>query len=264
VSYTLLRRPTGSGSYVVIATDIGAASGGTASSRSDTPPADGLYDYVVRAVFSSGATSEDSGSVTARSDRTGPALAVTCNGAACGSTFYTAAVAVAVTASDATGVSALDRTVDGTATSGTGTTASFTVSGDSSGHTVQITATDPAGNTATTSLTIKIDATPPTAFSVSGARGAANDGVETVDLSWGASSDAASGLAGYTVRWVAASNLSTCPAVTTANYPSSSAASATSFAITLASRQDVCAYVIATDNAGNARSSSATGPTQSR
>jgi hypothetical protein len=73
VTYTIARRLSGSGSYAVV------ASGLTGLSHAETPPADGLYDYVVRAAVSS--FTADSPARTAVSDRTAPTAATGLAGA---------------------------------------------------------------------------------------------------------------------------------------------------------------------------------------
>lgn len=67
VTYGILRRPSGSGPYVQIATT-------SALTYDDTPAADGLYDHAIRTIVTT--LSSDSNAQTARSDRTPPTLPV--------------------------------------------------------------------------------------------------------------------------------------------------------------------------------------------
>ena len=260
LSYDVLRGPVG-GPYAIVKNV-------STLSTTDTPPADGTYGYVVHAKVSGGGTFT-SGDSTARSgvsDRTAPAMTITCNGAACGAGWYTAAVTVAVSGTDGgTGMGSVTRNVDGAGQVSTaGASVTFSVSGDGAAHSVQYFGTDAAGNaSATAAQTIKIDGTAPTA--PTGLSSASGTGAgATIDLSWSAATDALSGVAGYTLRWVQANS---CPAASPANYPSSAGVGAvTSYTLGgLVSGSKYCAYLTTTDNAGNVSAASAVaGPTKAK
>jgi peptidoglycan/xylan/chitin deacetylase (PgdA/CDA1 family) len=93
-------------------------------------------------------------------DTTPPTLAISCNGAACAATAYTAPVTVALSASDAgSGVAEVRYTTDGSdPVAGTLYTAPFTVSATT---TVRATAVDNAGNRTSLTRTITIGDDPP-------------------------------------------------------------------------------------------------------
>ncbi len=262
LTYLVLRGPVG-GPY----TQITSVSG---LSYTDTPPSDGTYQYVIQARVTGGG-SFTSGNSTAQngiSDRAAPTMSVKCNGAACSSTsWYNAAISVTVSGTDAgTGMGSVTRNVDGGGQVSTaGASVTFSVSGDSANHSVVYFGTDAAGNSSSSlTQTLKIDTTAPTAVTgLTAATGAFGSPV-TVDLTWTAGSDALSGVAGYTVYWVAAA---TCPAASPANYPSSAAVGAvTSYSISgLVSGTKYCTYLTTTDNAGNVSTPSAVaGPTKAR
>jgi chitin-binding protein len=123
---------------------------------------------------------------------------------------------------------------------------------------------DAVGNASgNTTVTFGIDLTSPTA--PGGVTSASAPGTPAnIVVTWTAATDALSGVAGYTVYWVQAT---TCPTATPANYPSSAAAgNVTSYTITpLTKNAMYCAYVMATDNAGNQSAASAvTGPTKAK
>lgn len=263
LAYLVLRGPVG-GPYTQIAST-------TSLSYSDTPPSDGTYGYVIEAQVTGGGsfTSAPSAARSGISDRTAPAMAITCGGVACGSGWYTAAVSVTVTGTDGgTGMGSVTRTVDaGAQTASAGASVTFTVSGDSAGHTVQYFGTDAAGNASgTATQTVKIDGTAPTAATgLTSASGAGAGTGTAVDLSWTAGTDAMSGVQGYEVRWTNA--VTTCPAANTTSFPNFATVGAvTTYSITgLASGSRYCAYVVTIDNAGNRSASSAvTGPTRAR
>jgi hypothetical protein len=262
LSYDVLRGPVG-GPYALVATTSSLA-------YSDTPPADGSYGYVIRAKVTGGGTftSGDSAAATGISDSTPPAVSISCNSAACAAGWYNAAVAVTVSGVDAgTGMGSVTRNVDASGQVSTaGASVTFSVSGESAGHTVQYFGTDAAGNAAATaSTTIKIDTTAPTAatalLAVTGVAGAPI----TVDLTWTPGADALSGVQGYEVRWT--NNVSACPAANPANYPNAATVGAvTSYQLASPTAGDKhCAYVVTIDNAGNRSANSAVvGPTKSK
>ena len=263
LTYLVLRGPVG-GPYA----QIGSTTGLT---YSDTPPADGTYEYAIQASVSGGGTftSANSAANSGLSDRTAPTKAITCNGAACGAGWYTAAVSVTVSGTDAgSGMGSVTRNVDGAGQISTaGASVTFTVSGDSAGHTVAYFTTDVVGNTSSSATqTIKIDGTAPTnASGLTASTPPGGSPAGTVNLSWTAGSDALSGLAGYTIH--RSGVVASCPATTTANYPTTYAAGAvTSTQVAgMVSGSKYCFYITANDNAGNASAASAAaGPTKAK
>lgn len=263
LTYLVLRGPVG-GPY----SQIGTTSGLT---YSDTPASDGTYQYVIEAQVSGGGTfvSGNSAAQNGISDRTAPTKAITCDSAACSSTtWYTAAVSVTVTGSDSgTGMGSVTRNVDaGGQTSTAGSSVTFTVSGDSSSHSVAYFTTDAAGNASSSATqTLKIDATAPTAATGLTSAQGGNGNPVTVDLTWTAGTDATSGVSGYEVRWTNAVAL--CPAQNTTNFPNSATLGAvTSYSISgLTAGSSYCAYLVTIDNAGNRSANTATtGPTKAK
>ncbi|HEY6957561.1 MAG TPA: hypothetical protein VI814_01920 [Candidatus Limnocylindria bacterium] len=263
LSYLVLRGPVG-GPY----TQVGST---TSLTYSDTPPADGTYQYVIEAQVSGGGsfTSGNSAAQSGVSDRLAPTTSIACNGAACGAGWYTAAVSVTVSGTDTgSGMGSVTRNVDaGGQVSTAGSSVTFSVSGDSTGHTAQYFGTDAAGNTSTPATQmIKIDGTAPTAATALVAAGGANGSPVTVDLTWTAGTDATSGVSGYEVRWTNA-GASPCPAQNTTNYPNSATVGAvTAYSISgLTNGSFYCAYLVTIDNAGNRSANSAVaGPTKAK
>ena len=263
LTYLVLRGPVG-GPY----SQVGSTSG---LSFSDTPSSDGTYQYVIEAQVSGGGTfvSGNSAAQNGISDRTAPTKSITCNSAACSAGWYNATVSVTVSGTDAgTGMGSVTRNVDaGGQTSTAGSSATFNVSGESAGHTVQYFTTDAAGNVSSTATqTIKIDLTAPTvATALTSVQGAAGAPV-TLDLTWTAGTDALSGVQGYEVRWTG--NVAVCPAANTTNFPNSAtigAVAAYSIPYAGTSGDKLCAYLVTIDNAGNRSANSAvTGPTKTR
>jgi len=220
---------------------------------------------VARVVGTGG--SFDSGGTAARtglSDRVAPSMSITCNGVACTANWYTAAVSVTITGSDAgSGMASVSHRIDGGSWTNTaGASATFSVSGDSTGHTVDHYGTDVATNaSATGTQTIKIDGTPPTTPTLSAARGGVGPPV-TVEFSWTAATDATSGVAGYTFRWVQANP---CPAASPANYPNQVALGlVTSYSLDGTNNTWYCGYVVALDVAGNVGANSNTASERAR
>ena len=260
LTYDVLRGPVG-GPYVQIAN-------AAALTYNDTPPSDGTYQYVLQARITGGGTftSGNSAAKNGLSDRTAPAMTITCNGGACAATWYTATVSVNASGTDAgTGMGSVTRNVDATGQISTaGASVTFNVSGDNAAHTVQYFGTDAAGNAApSASRTIKIDGTAPTAPTGLGSASTPGN-PSNIDVTWTAGTDALSGVAGYTVRWVQAT---TCPAASPANYPTSAnAGNTTAYKITPLTKNALyCAYVTTIDNAGNSSPASAvTGPTRAK
>lgn len=262
LTYNVLRGPVG-GPYALI--------GNTAAlTYSDTPPSDGTYQYVIQAKVTGGGTftSGNSAATNGVSDRLAPTMSMTCNGAACSAGWYNAAVAVTVSGVDGgTGMGSVTRNVDGAGqTSTVGASATFSVSGESAGHTVAFFGTDAAGNASSTAnQTVKIDLTAPTAATALAAVMGAAGAPVTVELSWTAGTDALSGLQGYEIRWTNA--ITTCPAQSAANFPNSATVGAvTAYSIAgLTSNSLYCAYLVTLDNAGNRSANSGTaGPTKAK
>ena len=247
-SYLVLRGPVG-GPYAQVGTTSTLA-------YTDTPPADGTYEWVIQTKIAQGAgsfTSPNSIVRNAKSDRTAPTMSISCNAVACAAGWYTAAVTVAVSGSDGTGVGmgAVTRNVDGAgAITTAGSSVSFAVSGDSAGHTVVYSGRDAVTNTAANATqTIRIDGTAPTVGTLSAARGVPG-APATVDFAWTAGTDALSGVAGYQLHWVQAA---TCPTTaTTASFPNLvSLGNVTSYQLTGTKNQRYCAYFQTQDAAGN-------------
>ena len=260
-SYLVLRGPVG-GPYLQVGT--------TASlTYTDTPPSDGTYQWVIQTKIAQGTgffTSGNSLVRSTKSDRTAPTMSITCNGAACGAGWYTAAVTVAVTGNDGAGVgmgSVTTKLDAAAAVTTAGSSTSFSVSGDSAGHTVVYSGQDAVTNTAANATqTIKIDATAPTNATGLVPLTGLNPG--EVILAWAAGSDATSGLAGYTIHGSGISPAS-CPAATPANYPTTWAVGAANSTTVggMTSNKKYCFYITANDNAGNASAASApVGPTK--
>jgi hypothetical protein len=248
LSYDVLRGPVG-GPYSFVTNTTGL-------SVSDTPVADGTYEYVIQAKVTGGGTftSGNSATKTGLSDRTAPSKSITCNSVACSTGWYNATVSVTVSGTDAgSGMGSVTRDVDAAGQVSTGgASATFDVAGENAAHSVQYFTTDAAGNSsATATQTIKIDLTAPTAASaVTAVQGGAGAPV-TVDLTWTAGTDALSGLSGYEVRWTNA--VAACPAANTANFPNTATVGAvTAYSISgLVSGSKYCAYLVTIDNAGN-------------
>lgn len=263
LAYLVLRGPVG-GPYTQIAS--------TASlTYSDTPPSDGTYQYVIEARVTGGGsfTSGNSAAQNGISDRTAPTMSISCNGVACTSGWYTAAVSVTVSGSDAgTGMGSVTRNIDGAGQVSTaGSSATFSVSGDSASHSVVYSGTDAVGNSSSPlTQTLKIDTTAPTnASGLTASTPGGGNPSGTVNLSWTAGSDALSGLAGYTIHRTGI--VASCPATTTANYPTTYAVGVvTSTQVGgMTSGSKYCFYITANDNAGNSSgASAAAGPTKAR
>ncbi len=263
LTYDVLRGPVG-GPYSLL--------GNTAAlTFSNTPPSDGTYQYVIQAKVSGGGTftSGNSAAQNGISDRTAPAISISCNGApTCPSSWYRAAVSVTVSGTDGgTGMGSITRNVDAAGQISTaGATVTFTVTGDSAGHSVVYFGTDAAGNAASSaSKNIRIDGIAPTAATaLASAVGAAGAPV-TVDLTWTTGTDALSGVQGYEVRWTG--DVAACPATSPANYVNSATIGAvTAYSISgLVSNDRICSYLVTIDNAGNrSANTTATGPTKAK
>ena len=247
-SYLVLRGPVG-GPYAQVGTTATLA-------YTDTPASDGTYEWVIQTKIAQGAgffTSPNSIVRSGQSDRTAPTMSITCNAAACSAGWYTAAVSVVVSGNDGSGVGmgSVTRNVDGAgAVTTSGSSASFSVSGDSAGHSVVYSGRDAVANVAASATqTIQIDGTAPTVGTLSAARGAGGAPV-TVDFSWTAGSDALSGVSGYQLHWVQAA---TCPTTAnTTNFPSVvSLGNVTSYQLAGTNNQQYCGYLQTQDAAGN-------------
>ncbi|MDP9245792.1 MAG: hypothetical protein M3O64_03990 [Chloroflexota bacterium] len=260
LSYLVLRGPVG-GPY----TQVGTTAGLT---YSDTPGADGTYEYVVQAKMAQGSgffTSANSATKSNKSDRTAPTMSATCNGGSCAG-WFKAAVTFVVSGNDGAGVGMGTATTNvdaaGAATSAAPRT--VTVSGESSTHSVLYSGADAVGNPSGNSTqTVKIDLTAPTA--ATGLAGVKGTNSGEIALSWTAGTDALSGVAGYTIH--RSGIVASCPVANTTNYPNAlSVGAVTSTIITgLATNSKYCLYLTTNDNAGNASVNSATlGPTSSK
>jgi hypothetical protein len=259
LTYLVYRGPVG-GPY---ATLVGTTAGLTLS---DTPGADGTYEYVVQTKIAQGSgffTSGNSATQSNKSDRTAPTMSATCNAGSCAG-WFNASVSFVVSGNDGSGVGMGTATTNvdaaGAATSAAPRT--VTVSGESATHSVVYSGADAVGNASgNTSQTVKIDLTnPASAGAVTSVHGT-NAG--DLDVSWTAGSDALAGLRDYTVRWVVAS---ACPAASVGAYPNATTG-VTGTAHTIAglvSGTKYCAYLQTYDNAGNSVDSAVTGPTKAK
>ncbi|HEV2012130.1 MAG TPA: hypothetical protein VGS17_14025 [Candidatus Limnocylindria bacterium] len=251
LTYLVLRGPVG-GPYVQVGTTAGLT-------YSDTPGADGTYEYVIQTKIAQGAgffTSGNSAVKSNKSDRTAPVMSATCNGGSCAG-WFNGSVTFVVSGNDGAGVGMGTATTNvdagGAITSAAPRT--VTVSGESATHSVVYSGADAVGNASgNTSQTVKIDLTTPTtagAFTV-------NLGQQNgeADLTWTAGTDALSGVAGYLIRRATAT---TCPAATAANYPTNLTVGAvTAYTWTgLTSGTSYCFYIQTKDNAGNLSAASA-------
>ena len=259
LTYLVLRGPVG-GPYA----QVGTTSGLT---YSDTPGSDGTYEYVVQTKIAQGAgffTSGNSATKSNKSDRTAPAMSATCNGGSCAG-WFNGNVTFVVSGNDGAGVGMGTATtnVDSAGAVTSAAPRTVTVSGENAAHSVVYSGADAVGNASgNTTQTVKIDLTAPTAASgFSGSKGLVGG---DINLSWTAGTDALSGVAGYTIRYVAAG---VCPAASVGNYPGSAAVGAvTSTTLTgLATNANYCFYWITTDAAGNASANSAVfGPSKTK
>jgi hypothetical protein len=225
-------------------------------SCSDTPASDGTYQYVVQAKLAQGGgffTSTNSATGNGLSDRTAPTMSITCNAGACGG--WKNSSTVTVSGVDAgTGMGSVTYSLDGGANVNTAGSTK-TINPADGTHTVAYFGTDAVGNVSgTVTQTVKIDTVAPTA--ATGITTAKGLSAGQINLTWVAGTDALSGVAGYTIRYV---QNSACPAASVANYPSSVAVGAvTSTTVSgLTTALKYCFYLITNDNAGNASANSA-------
>jgi hypothetical protein len=261
LTYLVFRGPVG-GPYVRIGTTSGL-------SYSDTPGADGTYEYVVQTKIAQGSgffTSGNSATNNTKSDRTAPTMSATCNGGSCAG-WFNSSVTFVVSGVDGAGVGMGTATtnVDSAGATTSAAPHTVTVSGESATHSVVYSGADAVGNASgNTSQTVKIDLTGPTAATALTSSQGANGSPFTVDLTWTAGTDSLSGVSGYTVYWVPAQP---CPVASPANYPNAAQIGAvTSYTISgLVVNSKYCAYLTTTDNAGNVSVASAvTGPTMAK
>jgi hypothetical protein len=229
---------------------------------SDTPGSDGTYTYSVQAKIAQGAGFFTSGSSPAQSgtsDRLAPTASITCAGGACGAGWYTTVPTVVVTGADGgTGIATVTRNVDAGGNVAGASPMTVPVLGQGT-HTVAYFATDVAGNSnGAATQTIKIDSVAPTAASaiVTG-KGIASG---SITVSWTASTDASSGVSGYTLH--RSGVVASCAATNVTNYPTATAlGNVTSTTVSgLVSASKYCFYLTTADVAGNMTDSAAAGP----
>jgi len=226
-------------------------------SYSDTPAADGTYTYYIQTKIAQGAgffTSGNSPSQSPKSDRTAPTMSITCNSGACGGWVNSSTVTVSGTDAG-TGMSSVTYSLDGGANVVTaGSTKTFNPADGT--HTVAYFGTDVAGNASSTAnQTVKIDTVAPTAASgILTAKGAS---AGQITLTWTAGTDATSGVSGYTIHRTGV--VASCPAVSPANYPNTTAVGAVTTATIsgLVTASKYCFYLTTTDAAGNVSANSA-------
>ena len=246
-------------------TQIGATAG---LAYSDTPGADGTNSYTIQTKIAQGAgffTSAHSPAQNGTSDRTAPAMSATCNAGACGGWFNTA-VTFVVSGNDGTGVGMGSATtsVDAAGAITSAAPRTMTVSGDAI-HSVVFSGADAVGNASgTTTQTVKIDTTAPTAATGFTSAKGVNPG--EIVLTWTAGADTGSGVAGYTIYNTNPMGPGGCPVQSTTNYPNSTSVGVvTGTTLTLTRAKKYCFYFVTNDVAGNASAPSATvGPQHSR
>ena len=252
LTYLVLRGPVG-GPYVQVGTTAGL-------SYSDTPGADGTYEYVVQTKIAQGAGFFSSGNSAAKSttsDRVAPTVSITCNGGACSSsTWYTTSPSVVIAGTDTgVGMGTVTRNVDGGGNVSGASPMTFTPADGN--HSIVYFGTDAAGNVASSATqTVKVDTTAPTAATgITTAKGAA---AGSINLTWTAGTDAASGVSGYTIH--RSGVVTSCPAANTTNYPNATAVGAvTTATITgLVTNSKYCLYLTTTDAVGWVSANSAT------
>lgn len=163
----------------------------TATSYTFTAVTDGAHTAYVQALGLNGAVATASVAVTV--DATAPTVSITSPV----TNLWTKNTSVTVSfgATDATsGILRVMLSVDGGTPVNVTGTSSYSLSGLSDGsHTVTISATDHAGNTATTSVAVKVDTTPP-AVTITAPSAGASLSSPDVTLTWTAT-DAGSGVA---------------------------------------------------------------------
>jgi hypothetical protein len=157
---------------------------------------DGTHTVVVTATDNAGNSTAQR--LTFKLDTTAPSVSATYSGTQGSNGWYTSAGSLTLGASDTTsGVAGLTYSLDGGAAQSY--TAPFAVSGDGT-HTVVVTATDNAGNSATQTFTLKIDISRPAlAESYSGSP-AGNGWYISAGLDTLTASDSTSGVASVSYR----------------------------------------------------------------
>ena len=232
VTYSVHRSPAGAGTYTQLASGI------TAYTYTDTPGSDGSYDYKVRTDISS--FSADSVVRAGLSDRIAPAISGVATPAAILNGWRAGDVTVTFTCSDTGG--------SGVASC----SAPVTLTAEGANQSAGGSATDVAGNTASTTVGgIGIDKSVPLAATSLTASVSLGTTLGAVDLAWTAGSDSLSGLGGYTVRYVSVGSLDlVCPAAADAVYTSTEAVGAvTAYSVTgLTTGTKYCLYLRTRDN----------------
>lgn len=248
VTYSVHRSPAGAGTYAQV------AGGLSAYTYTDTPGADGSYDYRIRTDIST--FSADSASRTGLSDRVVPVISGAASPAAIWNGWRAADVTVAFTCTD-TGGSGIASC-----------TAPITLTTEGAGQSAGGSAADVAGNTAATTVSgIGIDKSVPTA--ASGVTAIMSLSLGAIDLVWIAGSDSLSGLAGYTVRYRSVGALElVCPVSSDAGYadhPLSVGATTAASPGGLTSGTRYCLYLLTRDNVGwSSVPSNIAGPTAAK
>lgn len=230
VTYSVHRRPAGSGSYVQVAAGL------TALTHTDTPPADGSYDYLIRTDVST--FDAPSAARTGLSDRTPPSISASASPAA-----------------NANGWRRTDVTVTFTCTDGGSGVASCSapavITAEGAAQSVSGSASDIAGNTASaTASGISLDRTAPVAATLLTSAIDVSTQLGAVDLAWTAGSDALSGLDSYRVEYGSVALLAL--DCSTASFTGSAALSGTAGTVTgLTSGTKYCFRLVTRDRAGN-------------
>jgi fibronectin type 3 domain-containing protein len=137
--------------YHVYRDDVRLPGAATGTTYTDTNRPDGRYDYTVRAVNELGDESDDSNAVTVHIDKTRPTIDHQRGPDANGAGWSNSPVTVTFACVDESGGSGIQFC-----------TPPQTVSADTSGQDVPGLAVDVAGNTASTTVTVKLDRTAPT------------------------------------------------------------------------------------------------------
>ena len=130
LTYLVLRGPVG-GPYAQVGTTAGLT-------YSDTPGADGTYEYVVQTKIAQGSgffTSGNSATRSTKSDRTAPTMSATCNGGSCAG-WFNGSVTFVVSGADGAGVGMGTATtnVDAAGAITSAAPRTVTVSGESATH----------------------------------------------------------------------------------------------------------------------------------
>jgi hypothetical protein len=247
LTYLVLRGPVG-GPYA----QVGTTSGLT---YSDTPGADGTYEYVVQTKIAQGVgffTSGNSATNSTKSDRTAPAMSATCNGGSCAG-WFNAAVTFVVSGNDGAGVGMGTATtnVDSAGAVASAAPRTVTVSGENAAHSVVYSGADAVGNASgNTSQTVKIDLTNPTAGGgISISTGASAGQLNVTGTSAG--TDALSGVAGYRAYYAAAGASCAATPYATFQYFAGNPPAVPLVLTGLISNQNYCVYLETVDNAGN-------------